>query len=419
MNRGRLFILLGLVILAIAIIVGLVLLPSLMGPPSPGPDVSGGGDVGGPEPTRVATEIPMSYVVLAEQNLPRGFRITRESITIKPWPIESGVQENAFVVPFTYYEDGRLDDQEIEEYLNTTLNQDSPINMVTRTRIVRWQPILTSMVVKDLAAAADDVGSQTSAILPSGYVAVTVPIDLLGGVAYAIADGDRVDVAVSFLFVDVDETFQSIEPNIQSLVTISPEGIAVQQGVIGRFEASSILGVPVIIEPAEYQRPRLVTQRTIQNAMVIHMGEYPDGGDFLGIPEEEKPPEEEAMPAEEVEEGTPVPTPVPPRPRVVTLGVRPQDAVALIWAMESQAPMTLMLRSAADKEAVAETTQAVSLEYMVANYQVARPPRLDYALEPRITEVRSVNAMLQFWEELWVKDITSGRSRGGSSGGGE
>jgi Flp pilus assembly protein CpaB len=386
----------------------------------------GGGDPGGEggadavdlEATRQPTPIPLTYVVLAEQNLPRGFRIREDSITIKPWPIESGIQENAFVVPSEYYEDGRLDQEEINDYLNPELNENSPIGMVTRTRVARWQPILTSMVVEDLAAAADDVGSQTSAILPSGYVAIAVPIDMLGGVAYALADGDRVDVALSFLFVDVDETFQSIEPNIQSLVTISPEGIAIQQGVIGRFEASSILGVPVIIEPTEYQRPRLVTQRTIENALVVHVGEYPNGGDFLGVEEEETAPpaEGEAPVEEEVEEGTPVPTPVPPRPRVVTLGVSPQDAVALIWAMEAQTPITLMLRSAKDKDVTTETTQAVSLGYMVSNYSIERPPRLDYALEPRITEVRSVNAMLQHWEELWVKDITSGRSRGGQQG---
>ncbi len=421
MKRGRILILLALVILAVVVVVVVI---TMQGGSSSnganGADGEGGGEPSQAELIPTATPIPMTYVVLSAQNLPRGFRITRDAVDIKLWPIQSGVQENAFVLPTQYTEDGFVSEEEKDQFLNPVINENSPVGQVTRTRIVRWQPILTSMVVKDLFEAGEDVGSQTSAILPSGYVAVSLPFDMLGGVAYAMADGDRVDVIVSFLYVDVDETFQSIEPNRQSLVSISAEGgFDVQSGVSGKFEASSILGVPVIIQPVEDQRPRLVTQRTIQNALVIHVGAYPDGGEFLGILPTPTPDPAMAEAAPQTsEEGVPVPTPVPPRPYVVTLGVRPQEALVLVWAIEEQIPMTMALRSAADHNAADAPTQAVSLEYMVQNYDITRPARLDYALEPRITEVRSINSMLREQNQLWFIDITSGRNRGGSSSSG-
>jgi Flp pilus assembly protein CpaB len=426
--NSRVLILVGLVIVAVVIIAGVfLLLPMLSGGNDGGTTSGGSGEVvqidenDRAEPT--PTEFPVTYVVLSLQNLPRGYRIQAQDVTVELWPAESGVQENAFSLPAEALEDGYVSEEEKNEYLTS---ENSPVGQVVRTQILRWQPVLQSMVVPDLAAdptIAEDVGSQTSAILPEGKVAISLPMDMLGGVAYAIADGDRVDVVLSFLFVDVDETFQSIEPNIQSLVTVGPEGgITVEAGQVGRFEASSILGVPVIIVPTEDQRPRLVTQRTVQNALVLHVGTYPHDGNFLG----KGATAPTAVPQEPVEEGdgenTPQPTPIPPRPSVITIGVDPQEAVALIWAMEAQVPITLMLRSARDFNAAPDpTTQAVSLEYLVTTYQIERPPRLDYALEPRITEVRSVNGMLRNAEapSIWYKDITTGRSRGGTAPAGQ
>lgn len=413
MRRGRLFILLALVILAVVVVVVVVVSMGGIGGPAPTGGAGGEAPRAGAQPT--ATPIPLTCVVVSTQNLPRGFRIPRDALDIVLWPTQSGVQENAFVLPFEQCGDGQITPQEKEDFLNPVSNPTSPVGQVVRTSIVRWQPVLQSMVVRDLAAAAEDVGSQTSAILPSGYVAVSVPIDIISGVAYAINDGDRVDVIISFLFVDVDEEFQSISPNIQTLVTIAEDGsIGIQAGVPGRFEPGSILGVPVIIEPTEFQRPRLVTQRTIQNALVIHVGEYPIGRDFLKSTVAEAA--GEPTPAPQVaaaQEGpTPIPTATPPRPSIITLAVQPQEAVVLVWAIESQIPITLALRSAADRLAGAELTQPVSLEYMVANYQVTRPARLEYALEPRITEVRSINALLRDQNLINFVDSTAGRSRG-------
>jgi len=40
--------------------------------------------------------------------------------------------------------------------------------------------------------------------------AVSIPIDRITDIAYAVQDGDRVDIIMSMLFVDVDEIFQSL-----------------------------------------------------------------------------------------------------------------------------------------------------------------------------------------------------------------
>jgi Flp pilus assembly protein CpaB len=392
----------------------------LSGGGEPAPEAGNGGVVvdEGDRAEPTPTAIPVTYVVVSLQNIPRGHKLERKDVDVVLWPIESGVLEDSFSPPPELFEDGELSPEDKNEYLTS---EDSPVGQVVRAKLLRLQPILQSMVVPNLnddPTVAEDIGSQTSALLPQGKVAISLPMDMLGGVAYAIADGDRVDIVLSFLFVDVDETFQSIEPNIQSLVTVSPEGgITVETGQVGRFEASSILGVPVIIVPTEDQRPRLVTQRTVQNALVLHVGVYPYDGDFLGANVQPTPIPEE--PVEEGEDGEPPPpTPIPPRPSVITIGVDPQEAIAMIWAMEAQVPMTLMLRSAKDYQAADDpTTQAVSLEYLVTTYQITRPPRLDYALEPRITEVRSVNGMLRNAEapSIWFSDITAGRSRGGTA----
>jgi hypothetical protein len=68
------------------------------------------------------------------------------------------------------------------------------------------------------------------------------------------------------------------------------------------------------------------------------------------------------------------------------LAVEPQDAVVLVWAIESRLPITLALRSANDLNRTA--TNAVTLEYMLSTYNVPQPPRLPYALEPAIRSIR-------------------------------
>src|SRR5688572_19501380 len=56
-------------------------------------------------------------------------------------------------------------------------------------------------------------GSQASRVISPGLVAISIPINRLSSVAYAVRDGDRVNVIATTMLVDLDASFQSILPN--------------------------------------------------------------------------------------------------------------------------------------------------------------------------------------------------------------
>ena len=359
--RGRVLIIIAFIIILAAIVV-IAILPSLGGG---GPAVTTGGTPGvpvvqnqqvGPTPTPAR----FVQVVIAVQELPRGFRIPANAVDLRPWPEESA--------PF-----------------NGITSTEVVIGRIARTRIFREQPILENMITDDFTSLAE-VGSDAAAILPSGLVAVSVPITRLTSVAYALQDGDRVDVILSMLFVDVDDTFQTISPNFITLFSFAEGGIEFSETIQGRPDSTS-LG-PAIIGPSERQRPRLATQRTVQNALVVHVGEFPLDGNFIGVPPTPSP-----VPSEDEEEptsgeGTPVPTPTPNLPTVVTLGVTPQDAVVLVWAVEAKLPITMALRSASDN--AREATQAVTLDFILANFNISPPGKRQFTIEPALRSVRQL-----------------------------
>jgi Flp pilus assembly protein CpaB len=263
------------------------------------------------------------------------------------------------------------------------------VGRIARTDIFREQPILTNMVVDNLTDLAR-VGSDAAAVLPTGLVAVAIPIDRLTSVGYAVQDGDRVDLIISLLYVDVDEEFQSRIPSEFTLFTINPEDqtLTLQTPIQGRPDSSAAFSpARVIVGPSEQQRPRLVTQMTIQDALVVHVGTFPLDGRYIGVPPTPTP-----VPAENVgeEEGTPVPTPTPARPDIVTLAVTPQEAVIITWYVEARVPVTLALRSATDTARL--PTDDVTLEYIMGAYGIALPPRLPYSIEPAIRSIRQLVA---------------------------
>jgi hypothetical protein len=196
--------------------------------------------------------------------------------------------------------------------------------------------------------------------------------------------------------VDVDEQFQSIVPNKITLFKITDEGIQLQQGIEGRVDSTS-LG-PVIVGPSERQRPRLVTQMTIQDALIIHMGNFPIDGRFIGVPPTPTP-----VPVEGEEEGgtPPPPTPTPPRPDIVTLGVTPQEAVVLTWLIEAKVPVTLALRSASDTART--STSEVTLDFLMGQYGISLPGKRPFTIEPAIRSIRQLVAS----EEISLADSES------------
>lgn len=326
----------------------------------------GGGDGGGQVEATVnfPTPIPIQFVkvVVAAQEIPRGLPIPEDGVILREWPIQSfpvnGISETKDV-----------------------------IGSIARTDIPRESPILTTQLVDSLDKIAAR-GSDAALIIPPGLVAISVPIDRLTNVANAPKTGDYVDVILSFLFVDVDEEFQSRLPNKLTLTTIRQDGtIEFQSGLEGRVEPSGDFTFPVVVGPSEVQRPRLVTQRTIQAAFVIYVGTFPPDGDFLG-----RRPTPTPLPPPPDGEATPTPPPALPTATqppldMITLAVEPQDAVVLVWAIESRLPITLALRSSRDLDRT-QTTTAVTLEYMINTYNVPQPPRLPYALEPAIRSIR-------------------------------
>ncbi len=318
-----------------------------------------------PGPTaNVPSPVPIQYVkiLVALQEIPRGMLIPEGAVGERLWPVSSAP-------------------------VHAVTDMKDVIGWIARTDIAVEMPILSTQLVQSLDMITKQ-GSDAAAIIPNGYVAVAVPIDRLTNVANAPKTGDYVDVVLSFLFVDVDEEFQSRLPNKLTLTTIKQDGtLEFMTGLEGRVEPSGQFQYPVVVGPSEVQRPRLVTQRTIQMAFVVNVGDFPPDGDFLG-----RRPTPSPIPATP---GGPTPTPaaaaalptVTPKD-IITLAVEPQDAVVLVWAIESRLPITLLLRSATDQQRT--TTTAVTLEYMINTFNVPQPPRLPYALEPAIRSIRQL-----------------------------
>jgi len=372
--RGRLLILVGLIVL-LAVIALVVLNTGILNPTPPATDVTNN-NVGQPVANATLaptpTPIPLVRIVQALQNLPRGYRFPKT------------VQELENIVGYALWPEEAVPFNAIKEQDG---GLEKVLGSIARTDIFREQPILSTYLVADLTDLAN-VGSDAAAVLPSDRVAVSLPMDRITSVAYGIQDGDRVDVIISMLFIDVDEVFQSITPNRLTLFDRNDEGIQLLEGIEGRPDQSS-LG-PVIVGPAERQRPRLVTQRTIQDALVVHVGEFPLDGKYLGVLPTPTP-----VPATEEADGggggntTPVPTatPVPP-PNIVTLGVTPQYAVVLVWAIDARLPVTLALRSVNDRST--QQTTPVTLDYMMQEFRIDVPARRDYSIEPAVRSIRQL-----------------------------
>jgi pilus assembly protein CpaB len=354
-----------LILLLLVVVVGggaAVLLLMSQGPGKTGQTADGGTPI--PPTANFPTPVPIQYVeiLVAVQEIPRGFQIPEDAIAKRLWPVSAAP-------------------------VHAVTDKADVVGWLARTDIAVEMPILSTQLVKSLDMIAKS-GSDAAAIIPSGYVGVAVPIDRLTNVANAPKTGDYVDVVLSFLFVDVDEEFQSRLPNKLTLTTIKQDGtLEFMTGLEGRVEPSGQFQYPVVVGPSEQQRPRLVTQRTIQAAFVVNVGDFPPDGDFLG-----RRPTPSPIPVP-TGQATPTPAPVAAVPTatpkdIITLAVEPQDAVVLIWAIESRLPITLLLRSATDQQRT--TTTAVTLEYMINTFNVPQPPRLPYALEPAIRSIRQL-----------------------------
>lgn len=247
------------------------------------------------------------------------------------------------------------------------------------------------------------IGSYVSSQIPPGYVAISVPISDITAVSYALQPGDHVSVLVSLLLAELDPNFQSKLPNHTAKVespgprTTAAPGVSTigitggsASSAQGRTELDPILNQPVYVQAAEPQRPRIVTQMLVSDAMVLGVGLFPlSGGPVTAST---------AAPTPVPGQTTPTPTPAaaaaapaaPTGPTQISLIVTPQDAVAINYVLMNQgAKINLVLRSAGDTKVV--KTESVTLQFLMDQYNVPFPSKLPYGLEPRTDNLDSIS----------------------------
>lgn len=327
--------------------------------------------------TPFPTPLPTIDIVVAVQKINRGQIIQANDIGYATWP-------------------------ESFAPLSAILDAELVIGSIARFDIERESPIKTSDITDNLADISP-FGSDAGAILPPGTRMVAVPIDRITSVAYALQPGDRVDMIVSLLYVGIDEEFQSRLPNGIRLISVESDengglSLNIEEAVPGRTDsipvALGMLGVvnlPVIIAPVEDQRPRLATQMTIQDALVINVGDFPRNGRLFTRASSAAAPVADVT-AEPTPQGqaAATPTPLPPRPDIVAIAVSPQEAVVLSYFIEARVPITFALRPA-NETGIASVRQ-VDLDYIMEQYRIQLPRTLPYGIEPAIRTIRQLVA---------------------------
>jgi Flp pilus assembly protein CpaB len=380
-GRGRRtgIILILLIIIILVVGIGVLFFLQSQTPTTPQTGETIGGETDGSEvipPT--PTTPPTVQVIVAARDIPRGARLSVQDVTVISWPLlaEAPPPTDALIVSSQEGEPGL---EQVEE-------------RIARVDILNGQPILNFMLTEsDQPTDLASEGSDASLLIPSGQVAVAMPINRLSSVSYAIREGDHVDLMMSFRFVDVDDDFQTILPNSALLLTddeaLALIGVNILEMEYGREEDGPFGTTLILFTNINdiTQRPRQSTQLIIDNAMVLRVGSWPLAG--LNEPIVITPvPPPTAAPTEEgggAEAPPPTATPIV-LPDVVTLTMSRQDALVLKYALETGADIDLALRSTLDDDVADIPTDTVTLQYIIDFYNVAVPPRLPVAQDPRI-----------------------------------
>lgn len=322
-----------------------------------------------PQPAQQTTELQpaagnMVNIVITTQFIARGTSLTESVLTTVPYPEKD-------LVLGTFY-----------------TNVADAVGKKAKYDLEARLPLTSSLIVDS------QVGSAAAFQIPKGMVAIVIPISRLTAVSFAPQPGDHVNVIVSMMLTDVDPNFQSRLPNLTGQVIApgstgenAPSSLSVAilpgTGPQGRIELDGTMNQAVYVMPSEIQRPRPVSQTVIQDAIVLGVGSFLEA--------------EKDAAAENVDgaavEATPVPRdangePVEEEPKVptdITLVVSPQDAVTLNYLMVVGAKLNLALRSAGDVERL--STEAVTLQFLMDQYNIPNPAKLPYSLEPRIDEL--------------------------------
>jgi Flp pilus assembly protein CpaB len=371
MRRGRIFFLLALIIVIIIALVYLVYSKGLIFPQAAGTNQ------GSSELTLTPTPIATTKVVVVTQHVTRGEIITADKLDMVDY-------QSDLVLPIMFTD------------VNQVAGKMARYSMDPYT-------VVTSALVTE--SPITELGSDDALFISPGMVAVSIPITRLSSVSYAPQRGDHVNVIVTMLFVDLDPTWQTKLPNWTGNVIGPVGGGITESGALtakdtidtllaepfrgpseqGRAETDATTNQTFYILPSEAQRPRLVSQTLIQNVIVLQMGNFLTPSEKVALeatqPAPTATPEPGAAPA--ASQSAPTPTPLPAPPDVITLIVSPQDAVTLNYLIYGGAQLTLVLRNPNDTEA--NGTEAVTLSYLLDQYNIPIPVKLPYGFEPAVT----------------------------------
>lgn len=372
MRRGRIFFLLALIIVIGIAVVYLVFRGGYLSPQPPGTSEA----ISAPELT--ATPAPTVKVVVLTQRVERGERISADKLDLNEYPADL-----------------------YQQIMYTDINQ--VVGKLSRFTMDPYT-VVTSANVTD--SPDTEQGSDDALFITPGMVAVSIPITRLSSVSYAPQRGDRVNVIVTMLFVDLDPSWQTILPNWTGNV-IGPAGGGITEGggaippetletllaqpfrgasEQGRPENDPLMDETFYILPSEAQRPRLVSQTLIQNVIVLQMGNFLTPAEKRALEATQPAPTATPEPGSEPnqqEQAAATPTPLPAPPDVITLIVSPQDAITLNYLIYGGAQLTLVLRNPRDTNVAA--TEAVTLQYLLDQYNIPIPVKLPYGFQPAIT----------------------------------
>jgi Flp pilus assembly protein CpaB len=374
MRRGRLFFLLALIVVIVIALIYLVYSKGLLFPQAVGTEATNSA-------LFTPTPVPTTKVVVVTQRVQRGEVITADKLQLVDYQLD-------LVLPIMYTE------------INQVAGKMARYTMDPYT-------VVTSALVTE--SPITEQGSDDALFISPGMVAVSIPITRLSSVSYAPQRGDHVNVIVTMLFVDLDPAWQTILPNWTGNVIgpaggiIAPGGGTTPKQTIdtllaqpfrgsseqGRPETDTVLNQTFYILPSEPQRPRLVSQTLIQDVIVLQMGSFLTPAERAALEATQPAPTATpvpgaAQPAQPAQpQNAPTPTPMPAPPDVITLIVSPQDAVTLNYLIYGGAQLTLALRNPKDTQA--NGTEAVTLSYLLDQYNIPIPVKLPYGFQPAVT----------------------------------
>lgn len=315
--------------------------------------------------TPTVPAVEMENIVISTQPIKRGATITDDVITTISFP-RSEMVEGAFIT--------KKDD---------VVGKRAKIDMEARI------PINPNMLVDPTMK-----NSPAAFQIPRGQVAISVPISNLSSVSYGLQSGDHVNVIVTLLMVDLDTEFQTKLPNLTGVVTApgtvkdgpSTVTVSIAAGTskVGRTEMDSTLGQPIYLQPSEAQRPRLVSQTLIQDAVVLQTGNFAQPSQQT----QQTTAQQQPTAAPGAQQATATPPPPVVYPETITLIVNPQDAVTLNYLIIAGGKLNMVMRSAGDDQRIA--TEAVTLQFVLDQYNIPNPAKLPFGLEPSVGSIPSV-----------------------------